>query len=165
MRAWRIPASQHEGVGGKGLRRGHVLAGDVTSGGSSLVGGVGHSASTGLAGAGGRSRYRRASRRWMDQYPYRVGWSRGCNESERSDGPSARRLRYSRDVVFERPRCLDISVAWPAEQPPIQNEQRGTNSRRQDQSVPPFKDGYRLIVRPGRPCCAMAKDATWILQI
>ncbi len=117
MRALRIPASQHEGVGGKGLRHGPVLAGDVTSGGSSLVGGVGHSASTGLAGAGGRSRYRRASRRWMDQYPYRVGWSRGCNESERSDGPSARRLRYSRDVVFERPRCLDISVAWPAEQP------------------------------------------------
>lgn len=98
--ARRIPASQHEGVGGKGLRRGHVFAGDFTSGGSSLVGGVGHSASTGLAGAGGRSRYRRASRRWMDQYPYRVGWSRGCNESERSDGPSARRLRYSRDVVF-----------------------------------------------------------------
>ena len=164
MRAWRIPASQHEDVGGKGLRRGHVFAGDVTSGGSSLVGGVGHSASTGLAGAGGRSRDRRASRRWMDQYPYRVGWSRGCNESERSDGPSARRLRYSRGVVF------NALGAWTSRLPgrpnsPIQNEQRGTNSRRQDQSVPPFKDGCRLIVRLRRPCFAIAKDATWILQI
>lgn len=122
------------------------------------------SASTGLAGAGGRSRDRRASRRWMDQYPYRVGWSRGCNESERSDGPSARRLRYSRDVVF------NALGAWTSRLPgrpnsPIQNEQRGTNSRRQDQSVPPFKDGCRLIVRLRRPCFAMAKDATWTLQI
>ena len=78
-----------------------VLAGDVTSGGSSPVGGVGHSASTGLAGAGGRSLSTgitqvdgpvplscRVVKRleWVGAF----GWTIG----------SAWRLRYGRDVVF-----------------------------------------------------------------
>ena len=130
MRAWGIAASQHEGVKEKGSRRVHVLAGDVTSGGSSLVGGVrqsadlagacGHSLSTGNTQVDGPvplSCRVVKSLEWIGAF----GWIIG----------SAWRLRYGRDVVFGRSMPGHL-VAWPAEQPPYRTNgdqgQRGTQA-------------------------------------
>ena len=151
-------------MGEKGSRRGHVLAGDVTSGGSSLVGGVGHSASTGLAGAGGRSLSTgitqvdgpvplscRVVKRleWVGAF----GWTIG----------SAWRLRYGRDVMFGRPRCLAGRTPHTYRTSGDQG-QRGTPGTRID-PCPLSSNGCRLVVPPRLPCFATAKDATWILRI
>lgn len=127
------------------------------------------SASTGLAGAGGR---------WLSTGIHAGGWTSTPVVSGGQEAAMGRSVRmdYRLGVcvcVTAMMWCLDALGAWTSRclagrTAPIaeraETKGRGTPGTRIDPRPLP-SDGCRPIALLRRPCFAMAKDATWILQI